>query len=359
MKKGISTIFLICAFLSINAAVETNPIGSYKIVCPPDSDTIVSVPFTRAPVFSGELASVSGKTVVLKDSPAWENNSLVYAAGVQPNHYYLIFTSGAYEGVRFEIDSNTASSVTLIAADDALDASLVGTSVQIIPHWTLNALFPEGASIFVSTTGIPKNSLFIKTANEAGVNFKPGAQYFYFKKGGYSQWARLGDMIGDNLVNHNDTILQPEDFFFVRTGTTEGTLNITGQVRMFNSEIRAGTYLANQNQDNYIPNPSCFDITLGDLTESLVGSGIVKKSRIPADTLFVYNLEGIEKNRSLISYYYYFKAEGSLDNGWYAFGSEEKMDSVIIKAASPVIFRKTPMTTPEIKSASFTPNYLK
>ena len=87
----------------------TDPVGFTTTSCLSNSDTFVSLPFTRAPEFVGAIASASGSTINISGSTGWTASQFVYNGTTQHNHYYaLIGTAGAAkEGHLYNITNNT------------------------------------------------------------------------------------------------------------------------------------------------------------------------------------------------------------------------------------------------------------
>src|SRR6476469_8572987 len=75
-------------------SVSTDPVGFTSTSCLSNSDTYVSIPFTRPPEFTGTIQSIAGSTITINGTPGWTTNRYVYAAGTQPNHYYVLLELG-------------------------------------------------------------------------------------------------------------------------------------------------------------------------------------------------------------------------------------------------------------------------
>src|SRR5471030_3097780 len=69
-------------------SVVSDPVGFLTTSCLGNSDTFVSVPFTRPPEFVGAIQSVAGSIITVTGTPGWTGNQFVYAIGAQPKHYY-------------------------------------------------------------------------------------------------------------------------------------------------------------------------------------------------------------------------------------------------------------------------------
>ena len=93
------TIFLgfvsLCALpvgpaFSQTATATTDPVGYTTASLLANSDTLVSIPFTRPVAYTGPITSISGNTITLSGSPGFTANQYVYASGTQSNTYYAI-----------------------------------------------------------------------------------------------------------------------------------------------------------------------------------------------------------------------------------------------------------------------------
>lgn len=350
--------------LAFAVGVSTNPIGCYTIDCPANSDTHISIPVTRTPVFDGKVAAVSANSLIFEGGSVFEANELVYEQGVQPNHYYAIFKDGPYEGAWFDIVSNTASSVVLECAESTLGEDLVGSSVQIIPHWTLNTLMPNGAGTHTAKNAIPSTLVLFYSPDLVGVKFEPIA--FFFSDFGtdspYSYWCKTGDIDDEgNYFNQNDFVIPPNSVIAVRNPQNrESTaLSFSGSVKMFPSDVSVGIFVSGTNQNNILTSLSAVPIKLSELTDSLIEDGLMEKNTIPVDLLLIYDKSRIVKNKPLLSFYYYYAGEGNSFNGWYKLNGDIKMDDIEILPTDAIYIRKAAkLKDPYINSSTFTPNYL-
>ncbi len=96
---GAATLAVVSAtVLAPNAAraqtAVTDPVGYLSIPLPANSDTFVSIPFTRPAEFTGAVASVSGGTITLSGTPGFTANGFAPLGAVAPNDghktYYVI-----------------------------------------------------------------------------------------------------------------------------------------------------------------------------------------------------------------------------------------------------------------------------
>ena len=80
--------------IDVRAETASTPAGFFKVTCLGNSDTIVSIPFTRPEAAFALVQSIAGSVVTVSGTPDWLVDQFVYASGTQSNTYYLRFTSG-------------------------------------------------------------------------------------------------------------------------------------------------------------------------------------------------------------------------------------------------------------------------
>jgi len=74
---------------------SSSPVGFTTATCLANSDTLISLPFSRPAEFVGGVASVSGSTLTISGTTGWQNNQFVYGTtlsggGTQHNTYYAL-----------------------------------------------------------------------------------------------------------------------------------------------------------------------------------------------------------------------------------------------------------------------------
>jgi len=80
----------------LQAQTYTAPlVGFTATTCLANSDTLVSVPFSRPPDFVGAIASVSSSTLTISGTTGWQDNQFAYGTtltggGTQHNTYYAL-----------------------------------------------------------------------------------------------------------------------------------------------------------------------------------------------------------------------------------------------------------------------------
>ena len=375
---GVFTLLLVSAAQGFaQTTVATDPVGYTSLPLLANSDSLISIPFTRPIAFAGAIGSISSNTITLASSPGWTVNQFVYVAGTQSNTYYAIIgpniapisgtvsltngttavtaTSGlssmvpgdellvnglaynvasvtsdtaavlsrAYtgstgsglaatydhspkEGSYYTVTASGTNTLTVNLNGDSLSTVAAGTSVSLIPYWTLSTAFPAsdaGTSYIASTsTGIGGRAtqIFLPDLTDAGINLAPTSAYYYYN----NFWHLVG---GNITVSHNDTILLPSSYFIVRNFTTPTTFTPIGGVYMNRLSVALDTQGSSQ-QDNEVAvnRPTAFMLNDLDLITSgafvaSTSSGIGGR----ADQLFVYDntVSGINKAPSATYYY--------------------------------------------------------
>lgn len=311
---------------SISAqTATTDPVGFVTVDALANSDTKLSTALSRAPSFVGVVATVSGNVVTVQGTPGWTNNQFVYAAGSQPNSYYLsIGGTGVKAGMYYDITANGINSVTVNLSgfpSDEISANVPsGTPVRIMPHWTLATLFPGQAGITGTSNlfGVGAVTQILMTAgNVVGINLSASATYYY-----YTGTANVGPgwrKIGTNSIKRDDDIVEPDTYVIVRHNQTPASqITVTGNVATTIRRTVIGTLLANTAQDNLIGIEVPVPLTLlqSNLFESGAFVGSTTKFGTNGDKLLVFDDGVAGVNKSASATYYYFPATAGGTPGW-------------------------------------------
>ena len=390
------------------ATATTDPVGYAQTACLANTDTKLSLPFSRPAEFVGAIGSISSSTIAVASTPNWATNQYVYGSSTENDAsktYYAIIgpnitalanpvsvtnasttvtgsgltniatgdellvsglaynvasvsgdgtslvidhpytgttasgLSASYdhspkEGCYYTVTANDASTVTVNLNNDSLGAVTAGTTVSLIPYWTLITAFPTtdaGTSYVASTSTSPAptargTQIFTPDLTTAGINLASNATYYY-----YSNWRKVG-----SASNFNDTILPPTTYFTLRNPATATTFTPSGGVYMNRVSIALDTQ-SSAAQDNAVAVPRPAGVTLDQL--DLVATGAFTPSTNTnatgrKDQLFVYDntVAGINKSASATYYYY-----GGM---WRVLGSTANAGSTSIPYGSGFIIRK-------------------
>lgn len=293
------------------------------------SDSFVAIPFTRPNASSSAVASVASNIITVT-SASWAAGQFVYSSGVQSNSYYARFDSGALEGRAYNVITNDSNTLTVDLGSDALDSASTGDIVSIIPHWTLNSAFPNGAGILASPSqGNRFTEILLPDNASSGINLS-ATKIYYFNGGLWKQ-------VGQGGVNRGDDVLPLNSYFIVRQNvTTNSTMTALGAVAVakLSLPLRGLTETA---QDNSVGLIRASAVTLND--SGLVSSGAFAESPFPgtrSDELLTFDNNVAQKNKSSSAIYYYW------NNGWRRVGdgTTDFGDTQVLTPGSGFIIRK-------------------
>ena len=328
------------------ASVTTDPVGflqpfstqANQINLLANSDTLVSIPFTRPPEFTGAIASVSGNVITVTGSPGWNTSpqQWVYAQGTQPKHYYALIgpgTSNPKEGHFYNITANGSNTLSVDTTTDDLSGIPVNAQVMVLPHWTFNTVFPAtdaNVSFVPSTSPVNRlTQILIPNYSGTGINLSAAATYYFYN----GAWRKFGL---SPTEDHGDDVLVPRGYFTVRNASTGTTLTIAGSVLVKKEAIPLVTNTSTK-QDNFVSVIRPVDVSLDNL--GLITSGAFAASSSPAslvDQLFVYNNAASGINKSASATYYFYNGH------WRKFGQNPATDfgPDTIPAGSGFVIRK-------------------
>jgi uncharacterized protein (TIGR02597 family) len=189
-----------------------------------------NVPYQRETAFTGTISDANGDELAFADADSLD--TLLASGG----SYYMEITSGNHEGQRFEIVSASGNTLTVVGAADIQaagtsmetlavlpPASLVGDTVAVRRHWTLDEVYPPAAFGSSNT---------MKTADEVQI-FHGGAWslYWLYSNGGSPMWIKAG---ADSTVNQGTTVIPPGQGMFFNNRHTVATILSYGEVRANN-----------------------------------------------------------------------------------------------------------------------------
>ena len=225
------------------------------------------------------------------------------------------------EGSYYTVTANGTNSLTVNLNGDSLGTVAAGTTVTLIPYWSLGTAFPasDAGTSYVASTGTSgltrQTQILLPNLTSAGINLSSNGTYYNYN----SAWRIAGS---DGTVAYDDTILPPSTYFTVRNGATATTFTPTGGVYMNRVSTPLDTQ-ASSGQDNAVAVPRPVAMALNDL--GLVSSGAFTPSTGTSglarrDTLLTYDntLAGINKSSSATYYYY--------NGGWRLAGTDGTAD---------------------------------
>ena len=338
----LSALFLLATGIASQAqtnAVYTDPVGFYQITCLSNSDTRVSIPFTRPPVFFGLVQSIANNVIAVSGTPSWTPGQFAYASGVQSNTYYVSFANGQKEGFFLTITNNTANTLNLLL-DIVPDLTGVaaGDRITIIPYWTLGTAFPGGSGI-TPTTSILSRKTELLLFDPAAVGINPSASFIdYFFQG---HWRQVGQ---PTSILHDDDILLPDTHFIVRQSSGAPTTVFTPPGIVPTRKLTAPLYThSSVKQDNVLglARPANVSLNQSGLIES---GGFVPTTSILSrkDELLFFDNTVFGKNKAASFIYYYF------NGAWRKVGQSASIDvgaDQVFLAGTGVVIRKSTNST--------------
>jgi len=347
--------------------VSTDPVGFIPVTAAGNSDTFISTPLHRGAAFRGVLASVNGAELTVSGA--------TFSADQFNDTHFVLIASGPKEGMWYGITDTDGAKVTVDLAGDTLGSAVVSqTEVQIIPFWTLNTLFPNGAGVKPSPTLLPQTRILIPDQTRAGIELAPTLSFFYYSgtqfgtPGATQGWRKFGANPNQKFDNFP---LLPDSYFIVRHEVAgETTITIPGAVQMTSLATVVGTLAANKAQDNAIAFNVAVPTTLaasGLFPGAIAGTSIydpfqgVNADDVAVDQLLVFNNATAQKNKQPSARYYYYLGDGgSLLAGWRLAGSPATVrnEELIFQPAFGYVIRKSATQIPVSSFSSVRPAYV-
>lgn len=340
-----SPVLLLIAFASAGSGMAqgvatTDVVGLLSVPAAQVSDTIVSLPLHRADLYRGRVTAVSGDLVTLGDAS--------FAEDSLNGRYYLLATSGSGEGRCLPVtDSSGATLRVDFGTEGSLGSLAPGVSVQVIPYWTLDTVFPNGQGVNASGNLLPVSRILLPDTTSAGVRLASSSSYFYYSGNGHGGegWRKFGATASSKF---DDQILAPGSSFVIRHEAGPGSLfENLGAVQNAASSVWTGTKAANLPQDHALGLSFAAPVSLAGSnlfeTGSFAGSATLDQ---PVDELLVYDQSAPARNRTPAFVYYYYTGSQSGGPGWRLKGSPSTLRNstlafqpgvgcVLRKAASP------------------------
>jgi uncharacterized protein (TIGR02597 family) len=195
----------------VQAQTAVTPAAGFNdVICLGNSDTLVTTPFHQAPVFRGTVDTApvtagGGVTLALLKSPGWAVDEFAET-------HYIEILSGAATGLTLPITANGAATVTVDAASQVVSQIEAGTSLRIVPNWTVATLFPPASQeTFHPSSGMKPDvrgtELLLFSQDIVGSGLVPDRILFVTA----TNWYNAADL---SIVN--DLALPPHSVFVIR-----------------------------------------------------------------------------------------------------------------------------------------------
>lgn len=304
--------------------VMTEPVGFTTTSLLGNSDTYVSIPFTRPPEFVAGISSAvtSGTTgIITVAGNPWTANQFVYG-GTQHNHYYALIGpisgTATKEGHTYLIIGNgTGTLMVDTRNDDSSNLSTIpfNTQVRVIPYWTPATIFPASdANVSFTPTASPtsyKTLLQVPDYSASTYNAPYAAQYYFDANS--SSWHRINGKGSDGGVGDDDPLL-PDGYFVVHNGNKAPTRPLANCGPVLLSKMSTPLATAtNRTQDNPIGMVRPVDVAL-----NATGLGPANGSFVASDQLLVFNNAQAAFKKSPATYFYDTSVGNS--GGWRLLG---------------------------------------
>ena len=358
MSRFVSFFCALAAFALLPAVswgVETDPVGFTTAACPANSDTFVSVPFTRVPEFTGAISSVAGNVITVSGSPGWTTSpqQWVYNTTSHKTYFALIgphSSTNPNEGRQYLITASGSNTLTVDLAGDSISGVQSTTQILIVPYHTFASVFPASDA---NVSFIPSPSAFnrqtqilIPNYSGSGINLSAAATYYFFN----NAWRKFGS---PTTEDHGDDTLLTDGYFILRNAATGTNLTALGSVLVKKETIPLFTRTSSA-QDNFVSVTRPLDVSLDNL--GLISSGAFASSPSPfnrIDQLFVFNNAATGINKSASGTYYYFNSH------WRKFGQASTIDfgTDTIAAGTGFVIRKGATATGAAQFWTNTPTY--
>ena len=319
-----------------------SPMSGYNtVVCPSNSDTVCSVPFTRSTIFFGTTGvpvdNLDGThSIALSAAPGFETGPATT--------YYVSFNGGSHDGEYYEITDKTQGA-TIIVDDRDIDLTNVtaGTQVKVNLFWTLATLFPDGNSTIVPSTGNfssqRRTQILLVTPLIGAINVAPQEVFFFSSADNTWKSTASGFPISDN------TVLWPDSYFIIRHNSLSGPTNYVPAGAIDEDSLTIPLFTAvGSPTDNFVSIPRPIDVPLnklglGDSTGPnaafVASTGNFSNQR--GDQLLVYDSAFAAQNKAPSAIYFF----RSTDNTWVStISGFPNANNVTLKPSEGFIIRK-------------------
>jgi len=337
MKKSLFLTAITCAtaWSIVGASAQTQasskPMGYVTYNALGNSDTRIGAPVHRKAAFVGKVDSVGGagsnEITVDGTSPGWAVDAFTDPTMASPpasELYYVLIASGNMEGRYFEVLGNDADTLTIDLAG-VLPATFTtevvnGTSIKLIPYWTLNTLFPDGKGVHASQNfGVLNSTVLAPSTMSAGTNLSNSATYYYYDGSiptfPNARWQKAGVAPAD----WDNQPLSPDVQLIVRNNIAGDTQIVPiGDVFTTKFKTLVNILAAGVDQDNAVFLTVPVDVSLTDSNLFESGAFAGNSTFLPSnsDTLIIYDNTTVGKNKSNSKTYFYYTGAAAGGPGW-------------------------------------------
>jgi uncharacterized protein (TIGR02597 family) len=304
-------------------SVVTDPVGFVNVTANAASDATVALPLHRTNALQTTVSGVSGNVVTV--SATMTASQFVYSSPNQTDHFYLhvrTSTNSSVAGNWYQISANTASTLTVVpevATTAQADGLQSGDTVEVIPFWTLNTLFPNGQGIDATTNfSTFQTQILQMPQGVSGTNLSAAAVYLYYSGSGLTAgWYNTG-----TGALSNDVYFVPDSYLVIRNVGSAKQISLTGSVPMGNATTYVETLASGKTQDNLVVNPFPVAQTLSAL--NIVQSGAIVGTtdfNNLKDQLLLFDPSSTGYNIPASQVLVYWTGGQGLTTGWYNVGT--------------------------------------
>jgi uncharacterized protein (TIGR02597 family) len=371
---------LTAGFLSsvvAQTSVVSQPVGFVTTSCLGDSDTFVSIPFTRPSEFTGAIQSAAGNIITVSGTPGWTSNQFVYAAGVQPKRFYTLIGGGGAsnpkEGHIYFVTANGSNTLTVDTTADNLKGITANTQLLVIPYWTPATVFPASdANVSFTPTSSSANyqtQIRVPNYSASGIDL-PYSPVYFFSNNVDGTSSNVGwRVVGNNTTDHGDDPLLPDGYFVVRNTNGAPTRPLKGLGAVLTKKVTVPLISsAGQSQDNAVSMIRPIDVALkatglnpedGSFAAT-TAPPLSPRNQDPVlqDQLLLFDNSQVAINKQPSATYYYFVGFSLRNRGWRLVGgTAADRGNDLILAGSAMIVRKAKNTSAQTSFWTNAPTY--
>jgi uncharacterized protein (TIGR02597 family) len=351
--------------------VSTDPVGAVVLDFLGSSDTLLSLPLHQPVALEATVSGVTGNVVDLDLSGATLTANQYVYQGPSTSTYYAQFITGNREGYYYTVTANDINgNISLNTTTDAGFSGnvAIGDSVQIIPYWTLNTLFPGGnGTLPTSNFGATnRNSeVLFPDMTDPGTDLASSIIYYYYNGSANvgSGWRLSG---GSATVLQNDVIIPPNSSLIVRLNVaTNTTTTLVGSVPMSGFATPLSTLAANTTQDIAVgvSVPSNVTLSQSQLFESGAFTPSTNFGASPPgrqDELLVFDNTATGQDKAAVQIYYYYNGMANVGPGWRLSGSAtvSQNNTAVFQPGNGYVIRTAATAQPTTVIWTFVPPYL-
>ncbi len=341
MKLNLADVFFSNTILfsasSLLAQLATDPAGFNRIDCPGGSDTIVSIPFAQTAAFTGTLSAspsqvADGLKIIPEGPPSFGVNNF----STTP-HYIRFLDDSAIEGSWYDVVANDTQSLTIDSRGEDLSSALAGDRFDVIPHWTLESVWPPNAqeSLHVSTSKLlsgRESSVLFADNNASETDLAPNKVYFLTAEGWFQALA--------GFPAAGATVIPPGQSLVVRhiEGAEDTVFYTQNLVQRDDHRIWLRTSAAGPS-DNHLGIPRPIPVALADL--DLGPTAFVDSASTDPgdrkDELMLYDNADVSQNKVPVRVFFRVGGTWHEDGG----ASYPVSDDFEIEPSSGIVLRKS------------------